>query len=364
VLLKTVCAALILSLFFAVFSFGAAGVDETLRFRADGTFRILQIADCQDDEKPNSNMIGYIKAALRDVRPDLVVFTGDNIMGDKCEGIGETIEAIRAIVKPVADAGVPFTLTFGNHDNEGGISNFAQLGIYQGFSGCLAGDEPGLVGTGNHNLPIYKSANAAELAYNLWFFDSGNDADDSYFTSAEDDARNIWYLQKSAELKAQNGGNPVPSMAFQHIIFPGVYEHFFKTASPIPTVRIDEYLQLDNNCPPAVTRGQFDAFLTGGDVRAAVFGHYHMTDSVSNLKGIDIIQTPGASFSAYGHAAVRGVRVIELNEDSPDTYATYVWKFADHQPDSGTEGMSFWQRFMQMLRNFWDSIKTVFKFGA
>ena len=53
----------------------------TLRFRDDGTFRVLQMADIQDGPDVNKDTIRLIEAAVRAADPDLVVFTGDQIRG-------------------------------------------------------------------------------------------------------------------------------------------------------------------------------------------------------------------------------------------------------------------------------------------
>lgn len=53
----------------------------TLRFRADGTFRVLQMADIQDGPDVHPDTIRLIREAIRKADPDLVVFTGDQIRG-------------------------------------------------------------------------------------------------------------------------------------------------------------------------------------------------------------------------------------------------------------------------------------------
>lgn len=53
----------------------------TLRFNDDGTFRILQMADIQDGPQVNDDTIRLIEAAIREAKPDLVVFTGDQVRG-------------------------------------------------------------------------------------------------------------------------------------------------------------------------------------------------------------------------------------------------------------------------------------------
>ena len=93
------------------------GKAKSLKFKKDGTFRIMQIADTQDTNITSKNTVEFIGKALDSENPDLVVFTGDQIKGyglsfatgnrDK-----KVAEAIRNIVTPVAERNIPFTFVF------------------------------------------------------------------------------------------------------------------------------------------------------------------------------------------------------------------------------------------------------------
>nr|POE95013.1 putative inactive purple acid phosphatase 29 [Quercus suber] len=74
--------------------------DMPLRFRKDGTFKILQVADmhyangknttCEDvflSEEPycsDLNTTAFLERTILAENPDLIVFTGDNIYGFDC----------------------------------------------------------------------------------------------------------------------------------------------------------------------------------------------------------------------------------------------------------------------------------------
>ena len=47
----------------------------------NGKFRIMQIADVQDTQNTSDATIRFIREALEATKPDLVVFTGDQIKG-------------------------------------------------------------------------------------------------------------------------------------------------------------------------------------------------------------------------------------------------------------------------------------------
>ncbi len=83
------------------------GKAKSLKFKKDGTFRIMQIADTQDTNITSKNTVEFIGKALDSENPDLVVFTGNQIKGyglsfatgDRDKKVAE---AIRNIVTPVA----------------------------------------------------------------------------------------------------------------------------------------------------------------------------------------------------------------------------------------------------------------------
>ncbi|MBT1173737.1 metallophosphoesterase family protein [Bifidobacterium sp. MA2] len=178
----------------------------TLRFRNDGTFRVLQMADIQDKPDVDRDTIRLIREAIRKADPDLVVFTGDQIRGydpayidtflrrrgeqpgarvrlvteieARLQGVKRRIAArhdpdvpptedivtiddlmdetrgkvrrtFAGFLGPVVEAGVPFAATYGNHDFQCGILADEQDGIYREFPGCL-------------NPPVGSPADAAD----------------------------------------------------------------------------------------------------------------------------------------------------------------------------------------------------------
>ena len=50
-----------------------------MRFNSDGKFKIMQITDIQEIPKVSPDTLKLINAALESEKPDLAVFTGDQI---------------------------------------------------------------------------------------------------------------------------------------------------------------------------------------------------------------------------------------------------------------------------------------------
>jgi len=334
--------ALTLALLFALASpsFAALSQDGKLQFNEDGKFTILQVADTQDIFIANAATISALNKALDAVKPDLVVFTGDNISGSGCFGTLLTEMAIDAIAAPVEARGIPFTLVFGNHDDEGSVSKDEQLKMYQKYENCVAFDAvPEMYGSGTHNLPILSSDGAKDV-YNLWLIDSGSynvDPGASGYDYVHDDQVQ-WYVETSNALKAANGGTPLPSLAFQHIAVPEIFMIYNETTPGAKDSRnyFGRDLALELNpamasghlgewsCPPNVASSEFAAMAVQGDVKGIVTGHDHVNDFIGTYQGIDFIQSPGIGYFSYGDAAVRGVRVIELDENDTSSYKTHT----------------------------------------
>ena len=129
----------------------------------------MQFADIQDGPKVSKDTISLIEASLDATRPDLVIFNGNQIAGydsayaltsrkrrwdarpasASSEASGEryaaalehTRELVRAtieqLVHPLADRGVPWAVTFGNHDFQCGLDNDEIESICREFPGCI-----------------------------------------------------------------------------------------------------------------------------------------------------------------------------------------------------------------------------------
>ncbi len=219
----SLCLILVLVLTAVSSAFAAPVSSVELRFNEDGKFKIVQFADCQDDMFPRKAMLELMAAALDAEQPDLVVFTGDNITGGGSPGSLLTSMAIKGIVTPVVEREIPFAVVFGNHDHESGVSKEKQLQMYQSYESCLAYDPvPELTGCATYNLPI-RSWDDTKDAFNLWMIDSNEyDRVNGGYDWVHEDQID-WYKTKSADIAAANGGL-VPSLVFQHIVVPEVYE--------------------------------------------------------------------------------------------------------------------------------------------
>lgn len=328
--------------------FASAEADTALQFGEDGKFTIMMFADSQDDEELEETTAQLMREALAAYTPDLVIYMGDNSVapGEK------QADAIAAIVAPCVEAEVPFTLVFGNHDQEQGVSNDDLLKEYQKYPGCLAVDAvPELYGCGNHNLPIL-SSDGTKVAFNLWMIDSGTSTEEAGGYDYVRQDQIDWYKATAAELAAANGGEVVPALSFQHIIVPEVYDALGmmkipvglgewtfdgQAYLPIPSFSSHTGYIFEPPCPSHINGGQMDAWLEVGDVMGTFYGHDHVNDFVTNYKGVDITTVPTVGCNSYVNNINRGVGLITLDESDLSTYEYEALRMYDFALAEGSQ---------------------------
>ncbi len=341
---KAVCVLLVCALtvgaVFPAFA-GTPAEDAHLHFNKDGKFRILNFSDFQDDATLDDRVKDFIPRAVYAAQPDLIVLTGDNIYGNVILLSDNTRVAIAEFMDIFQTLGVPVAIVFGNHDDSGNaLSKEKQMQIYNSYSVSISHDEGSdLDGCGTYNVPIYGSTETDKVKFNLWMFDTGSSTTLSGYDHMRDSQLN-WYVSKSNELKKANGGKLVPSIAFQHIIVKEIFDALNEATILTPgAVRynLKYYVLPETAAPgsvlnehpcPSTSGDEFSVVRQQGDVLAIVSGHDHKNCFIVPYMGIDLINTPGVGFYSYGDDALRGARIIDIDEQT-GTYSTEMLILAD-----------------------------------
>ena len=89
-----------------------------LKFSKDGKFKIVQFTDVhfKYGNRASDIALERINQVLDDERPDLVIFTGDVVYSAPADS------GMLQVLEPVVKRKLPFVVTFGNHDNEQGMT--------------------------------------------------------------------------------------------------------------------------------------------------------------------------------------------------------------------------------------------------
>lgn len=350
----------------------------SLRFDANGKFKILIFTDIHETHRPFSDTMALLHNALDAVVPDLVIYLGDTVDGAFPGATpGRVRRAIDAAVFPVVERNIPFAPVFGNHDRESGVSNEEQLAYYQQYPGCLLmrGAE-GVPGCGNYVVTIRGRRNEKDV-FALWMLDSGSRISEERLSqgipdgyAAPEPAQIKWFEEKADELAVRNGGHTPPGLLFQHIIVPEIYEALLPANQrENGAVRGQEknwrgrWYKLPKNaigklgegpCPPCYNTGEFEA-MKRRHILGAFFGHDHVNDFECPYQGIRLTNCKSSGVRSYGDGVGRGVRVIELDENRRDTYQTRSIYFGDlvarHLSNPMTGKLSYGQH--------WDVLKSI-----
>ena len=316
--------------------------DTHLQYGKDGKFRIMQISDMQDyfPMKPITKKV--IRKALDTYPVDLIVLTGDNIASTSLVKPYAAL-AINEFMSIYEKYGIPVVMVYGNHDDERTTADKAyQMSVYEKYScfiGC-AGEDFGESNLGTYYVPIYASADKNVMVNNLWLIDSGtyNEENDLGGYACVTKKQIEWYRTASEKLERENG-KKIPSLMFQHIVIPEIWDALDEYDAQVEgsVGHNGKFYTLpegakgtlgETPCPPNYSNGQFDAILERGDVMAMFFGHDHVNTYEIAYKGVDLVNTPGVGFRSY-NSMDEGVRLITLDESSPDTYETEVVSYFD-----------------------------------
>lgn len=360
-----------------------AGCVNTLPLKFNhGEFRIVQFTDTQDDQNIEPRTVETMIAAVEYHKPDLVVFSGDNITGGP-KSNNDVMKAIDNIVKPLEDRGIPFMIVFGNHDQDSfnGSSvtwtEHEQYDYYRSFS-CNVNKETaeGVTGHSNFVRLVYGSVvDYKNPVFAIWGLDSGryapnpdeiagqkiNGNNNTWDYIREDQVE--WYRNTSIK-NEQRYGKKIPGLMFFHI---PLFEHAtmwntqFGTpwpedpsgvANPVipPFTSQDpanpdydrygmyahsEYGENERNecvCTGPYNSGLYAAVRDRGDVKGIFVGHDHINSYWGNYHGVTLGYSANTGFGTYGlggadNHRLRGARLFTIQENSPEVFETEM-KFA------------------------------------
>ena len=329
------------------FASAADPADKTLKFHDDGTFKILMINDTQDVGKNGDDrMTNFLKAAVDAEKPDLVVFVGDQLSDVYPFASAEDYKiTVDNILQPLEERGIPFIATLGNHDHDRAsvMSEADMYKLYDAYAMNYStenGPDPFTC-----NVEV-KTHDGSKTAFSIYVIDSNNKTPDGLGYAGINAAQLAWYNETSAALKAANGGQPVPSLNFQHVPVKEIYDLLkecdWNTDGAIYSRRDHKWYVLDESKAAGhlgeapcsenfdTITGQYQAWLANGDIMGAFFAHDHVNNFMGATDdGIVLGYNGGSSFRSYGIGGDRSVRIFELKEDDVTNYTTRLVTYND-----------------------------------
>ncbi len=325
-----------------------------LKFK-DGKFTIMSLGDLHENlhldtrerRKKREDMHNLVKMGILAFKPDLIVLMGDTLTKrDETEDFSEYRNALKDILKPVIESGIPFCYVLGNHEHDQGQEEQI-LKAYEEIETCVGvNDETSPRGNFNCNI-LVKNTEGTKDILNLWFIDSNNccpDRNVSHYDWVHQDQIE-WYEKKAAKIKEEHGGEIIPAILFQHIPVYEEYEllreakpqEYFVSVEGHEKFSDKRYVLKDGvagylgegPCTPCFNGGQFQSWKRTGDVVAAFFGHDHLNDFTGYVDGIMLGQNKTSGFCCYTDGCRSCVRITTVNEENPRDVKSKVYHFKE-----------------------------------
>lgn len=303
-----------------------------------GGFKILVTTDLHllgDAEKRNKTL-RLLCRQIADVKPDLVIFTGDVVLTD-CQ----QIDAIQ-FGSLMEKMGVYWAYIFGNHEAraEKEFHKYFLMKNFASFPHCLSkiGDER-LFGYGNFFINIMGAEN--KLLQSLCFLDSGRDICDYYraeYNIPEDMRgydfikRNQMYFYENNIKSLREKYGDFKSMLFIHIPLPEYREVMELDGSggrPTGKAKVlYGHLYEAVGCSE-YNSGMFDKILELGSTQAVFAGHDHVNDFCAEYKGVHLVYaqcggydqyTMGDNFGTPEKDWPQGATIVDIGPDGTAEY--------------------------------------------
>lgn len=281
---------------------------QKLVFNQDSTFKIVQFTDMHyvhGNQKSDTTLLSY-ERVLDAEKPDLIIFTGDIVTGKP------VVEGWNTITQYAIDRQIPFAVTFGNHDDEHGVSrsDLAKL-ITQYPYNVNTLREGGFEYNLNNVVQIYGSKDDMKTKKNIYLIDSraystlnGVGGYGWIPTETID-----WYKKQSQSFTIENNMQPIPALAFFHIQLP----EYKKAFDDENNVRYGE--RLEKECAPELNSGMFLAMKEMRDVFGVFTGHDHVNNYIVDYYDIALAYGCFSGWRTTYIPELNGARVIVLKEE-------------------------------------------------
>ncbi len=277
---------------------------DALKFNSEGEFKVVQFTDLHFVAgKPQSRIaLKRMEEVIISEKPDLIVITGDIIYSSPAS------KALDKVLDLLSSCGIPFCTVFGNHDADCGLSRGELYDLIRSRPGCIMPDRGG-ADSPDYTVEIL-SGDGKKVSTVLYLMDSNAHLYvDGAFRGYDriHDSQLMWYRSVSDSYRNDNGGVPVPSVAFFHIPLPEFSTAVTEGAPFIGT-------RLEAVCSPVDGSGMFSYIKAQGDIFAVFVGHDHDNDYAVSYNDVLLAYGRYTGGNTEYNNLPNGARVIVLKE--------------------------------------------------
>ena len=295
-------------------------------------FRILQLTDVHLGDKDNLDThFKFMDLTINEAKPNMIIVTGDLFTF-------ASKTTAKEFFKYLDGKGVPWTVTYGNHDEQCYFSVDWLTSVLNKYgSNCIYKDiqDDDVQGNANFAINLIKGG---ELFEQLIIMDSNRyDFKTMYYDYFKPNQIQ-WYKDMVTYAKGLPGGASAKSLMFYHIPLPETQIAWDElqegkagvVAVPFKVNGEDKYGSLEEDvCCPDYNSGFFQVIDELDYTTGMYFGHDHVNNFIINYKGVDFGYGVKATDRVYYGESKLGGRVITLHDDHSTTYEDYYHTYAE-----------------------------------
>lgn len=276
-------------------------------------FKILQLNDIHIGDKDNRKLhYDFIDLTIKDANPDLIILDGD-IFTFASRYTAEEL------FKFIDSHKIPWTATFGNHDEQCYFSIDWLTGYLNNFgSYCLFKDIQDDDVFGNANFAI-NLMDGGEIFETIVIMDSNRYYFGSYFGYDYIKEDQIEWYENVINYVSDVKGEVVRSLAFFHIPFAEFETAWtaYKNGEAGAEYIIGE--KGEKVSCPKINSGLYNKMYELGSTDGVFCAHDHLNDYAINYNGIVLSYGVNSTDRIYYSETMMGGQVITLHEDNSFT---------------------------------------------
>lgn len=278
-------------------------------------FKILQLSDIHLSMKDDLDKhFKFMDLTIKDANPDLIVVTGDLFTF-------ASKDTMHSLFNFLDSYSVPWTITYGNHDEQVYFSMeymTTTLNSFSEYCKYIDHQDDDVYGSANFCINLKKDN---KIKYQLYVLDSNRYYYGDYFGYDYIHQDQIdWYEGMVNYSKENNDGTTIPSLAFFHIPFEEyktAYELYESDSSEVEHIFGDNGESVSS---PKYNSGLFDKMVELGSTKGTFVGHDHNNNSEIVYKGIHLTYGLHSTDRIYGDLDRLGGLLITIHED--DSFST------------------------------------------
>lgn len=277
---------------------------KNLTLNQNNAFRILQLTDIHIGDYPfhASDLLTFklIHKMLTEIKPDLIIVTGDMIWSD---GVKHPAKAYKALVNVFNAHDIPVMIVYGNHDAEDKTTKKELLNWEQQLRNSVLKKHEEFSDIDNRNdFVVELNDQNGQLVCAFFGMDSGAFSNDS---SSKYDWLTHRQIKRFTKINQHYVDQNVGALIFQHI---PICEYW----RAINVIEHGVFEDDDNISCPTLNTGFFSHLVLANNVLGVFVGHDHDNNFCGTVHGIKLCYGNVTGYQAYGKLN-RGGRIIDLH---------------------------------------------------